>query len=262
MDIKPARRNWTYLFYLNGDNDLREHTSLDFVRLQRGGCPQDSAIVAQVYRGEERWSWKNLGQKLTDLARPALPSALQEDWRGCKTFVIDPQGCREMPGPASASPSRAESLQEFVERGMREYPAENYALVVSTHGEGPAGLLRDGDGHLMDLESFRETLLTAQKNGGSRLQLLALQACRMGQTAALAGLTGCAEYVLASTRSIPAGQARYDQLMPQLGSAQTPEAVAEQFEQSFQATMPGFQLHSGAEPVAATIRGKKLTEEQ
>lgn len=246
MDITPARRNWTYLFYLNGDNDLREHTSLDFVRLQQGGCPQDSAIVAQVYRGEERWSWKNLGNKLSDLARPALPSAFQQDWRGCKTFVIDRKGCREVPGPVSASPSQPASLQEFVERGMREFPAENYALVISSHGNGEDGLLRDGNGRSMDLENFRESLLGAQNVSGSRLQLLALQACRMGQPGALAGLAGCAEYLLASSQSIPAGQARYDQLMPLLNAPeeQTPQAVAEKFEHSFQATMPGFHLHS------------------
>lgn len=237
MDINPARRNWTFLFYLNGDNDLREHTSLDFVRLQCGGCPQDSTILAQVYRGEERWSWKNLGSKLASLTRKELPSAFKQDWRGCKTFVIDPEGCREVQGPPSASPSQPESLKQFIQRGMREYPAENYALVVSSHGEGAAGLLRDGEGNTMSLDAFRQSLT------GSGLQLLVLQACRMGEPAALAGLAGCAPYVLASTRSIPAGQARYDQLMPALTDP-APKAVAEAFRDSFQTSMPGFSLHS------------------
>ena len=243
MDIKPARRNWTFLFYLNGDNDLREHTSLDFVRLQRGGCPQDSAIVAQVYRGEERWSWKNLGQKLSDLTRPALPSAFQQDWRGCKTFVIDENGSREVDGSPTASPSQPKALQEFLERGMREYPAENYALVVSSHGDGSAGLLRDGDGQSMSLEAFRDSLVSVQQKTGNKLQLLALQACKMGQPAALAGLTGCANHLLASPQSIPAGQARYDELMPLLND-KTPQAVADTFRKNYQATMPGFELHT------------------
>ncbi|MBX3170335.1 MAG: hypothetical protein KF760_23215 [Candidatus Eremiobacteraeota bacterium] len=238
MDITPARRNWTFLFYMNGDNDLREHTSLDFVRLQQGGCPEDSAIVAQVYRGEERWSWKNLGQKLADLASPALPSAFQQDWRGCKTFVIDPQGCRELSGPGRALPSQPQALQEFIERGLREYPAENYALVIDSHGYGAAGLLRDGDGRSMKLEDFRQSI----ERSGVKLQLLVLQACQMGQPAALAGLAGCADYLLTSPQKIPAGQARYDQLLPKL-NGQDAAGVADAFHQSFHETMPGFELH-------------------
>ncbi len=245
MEIAQPRRNWTFLFYLNGDNNLREHTSLDFVRLKQGGCPQDSAVVAQVYRGEERWSWKNLGQKLSELSRPELPSAFQEDWRGCKRFVLDRDGCREIEGPIEASASRPECLQEFLERGIREFPADNYALIVSTHGSGEAGLLRDGDGRQMKLIDFRDSLLEVQKNSGVRFQLLALQACLMGQPAALSVLKGCAENLLASPQEIPAGQARYDQLMDAIDSpsAQSKECVADQFRQTFQASMPGFVLH-------------------
>jgi hypothetical protein len=248
MQIGPQGRSWTFLYYLNGDNNLREEVSLDFVRVHEAGAPKDTAVVAQLYRGEERWTSKNLGNKLSRLTQKQLPPAFAEDWRGSRTFVVGqgPRSSEQVPGPEVVSPSDPQSLTNFVRWGMREFPADNYALVVSSHGQGEDGLLRDGNGTLMPLPQFRSALAAAEQQTGQKLNLLVLQACLMGQPAAAAALAGSAEYVLASPEKIPAAKARHDHLLQRLDEQtdKSPPAVAQTVRDTLAETLPGMTIVS------------------
>lgn len=248
MHIGPQGRSWTFLYYLNGDNNLREEVSLDFVRLHQAGAPEDTAVVAHLYRGEERWTCKNLPNKLARLGQKQLPPAFAEDWRGSRTFVVGdkPHSSVEVQGPELVSPADPQSLTDFVSWGMREFPAHNYAVIVSSHGNGERGLLRDGDGTLMSNAEFRSALAAAEKESGQKLNLLVLQACLMGQPAAAAALAGCADFVIASPDKIPAARARHDELLQRLDEQgdKSPPAVVQTVRDTLAETLPGMNIVS------------------
>ena len=85
---QPTRpqRDWTLVYVLDGDNDLREAATLDLVELNAQGTPDNTAVIAQLYRGDLRWNFANFRKKVDALFRPGLPSGVAQDWRGMKVF--------------------------------------------------------------------------------------------------------------------------------------------------------------------------------
>lgn len=244
-------RSWTFLYYMNGDNNLREEVSLDFVRLHQAGAPEDTAVVAQLHRGEERWALSNLQHKLARLGQKQLPCAFAEDWRGARTFVVghEPQSSRAVDAP-SGKPADPAGLEEFLTWGVREYPADHYAIVLDGHGEGANGLLRDGDGQKIGVEQLREILQRVQTRSGGKLSLLTLQACSMGHPAVSAALSSAVPLIVASPEKIPAARARHDLLMRRLEEQadKSPEAVARTVAGTLAETLPGMKLLSERDP--------------
>ena len=230
-------RSWTFLYYLNGDNNLREEVSLQLSQLAQADLPQDVAVVAHLQRGEERWSLKNLGAKLASLSQAQLPSAFLSDWRGAKTFVIEAGQSQEVQLHQAGKVSDPKALEEFLVQGMRQYPADNYALIVASHGHGEGGILRDGDGQRMKLDQFSSALNSAQQRAGGRLNLMILQACQMGQPAVVAALAGCADHLLSYPGQLRATGVSQAEILTQM-QERAPDQVAERALQK----LPGFRL--------------------
>lgn len=245
-----ATRKWTLLYYMNGDNNLREHVSLDMVRIHTERVPPDMVAVAQLYRGEEQWSWKNLANKLSSLREKKLPPAFSENWRGCRTFVVDGQGTQQFDGPQEARVSDPASLKKFLIDSMTQFPSENFALFLDTHGDKDGTLLRDSLGNAMTAEQLRQTLSDVRRETGHKISILALQACSLGHPATVATLEGCADFLIASTNKIPAGKANNHHLMRRLrvDPDHSPAHVADHILKNYQENMPGFQLFPAPVP--------------
>jgi hypothetical protein len=211
IPLMQVGRSWTFLYYLNGDNDLREQVSLQLAQLAQCELPQDVAVIAQLTRGEERWSLKNLGAKLHSLSQSPLPSAFKTDWRGTKRFVIQGGASQELSLPESAKVSDPKALEKFLVESMQQCPADHYALVVASHGDSQRGILRDGEGNWMPLEKFQEAIDSAQSQTHRRINLMILQACQMGQPTITSALASCADHILAypgQLRATSVSQAR------------------------------------------------------
>lgn len=216
MQIGAARprKEWTVLYYLNGDNDLREHVSQDLVELHRGKAPADAHVVATLFRGDPQWSLKGLFRK-------ELPPAIQPDWRGRKTYEIGSDGAVEVDAPTQGRAGHPETLREFLDWGRQNYPANHYLVVVAGHGRGPQGLLQDHTGAWMPVADFA----AAVKEAGP-VDVLALQACSMAHREVVDQLRGAADFLVASPTRLY-GSAYPHERLGELLHGRSPQQVAE-----------------------------------
>lgn len=208
-------RQWTFLHYLNGDNNLRESVTANLARLHAEGSSDQVQVVASLYRGPSEWSLKSLLGKLVGRAEP-LASAT--DWRGQKTFEVrqqDSAGESSSPliGEGQGRPSDWRNLRDFLIQNMQAYPAQNYALFVSSHGAGEDGLLTDSRGQRMSVDDFRRAISEAEEATGQEISLVALEACSMGRAAVVDKLHEVSEYIVASPVPISTNQVAHQSLL-------------------------------------------------
>ena len=112
-NLPPGAREWTFMVYLAGDNNLQEYGRADLMEMKEVGSTTEVAIVAQFDRMEQgatrRYYLRKGGKLEADEIGPSLG----------ETNTGDPH-----------------ELVRFMTWAMREYPAKRYALVLWNHGTG------------------------------------------------------------------------------------------------------------------------------
>jgi len=121
VSILYAKANWTFMVYLDGDNDLEKSAIKDFLELATIGSDANVNYVVQMDR-------------ISDY------DSSYGDWTGCKRFYIT-YNMSPTPGNAiedigEVNMGNPDELIEFYNWGIRKYPAENYALILWDHGDG------------------------------------------------------------------------------------------------------------------------------
>ena len=249
---KSPQPQWTLLFYLNGDNNLREEVTRDLVRLHEEGTSADVTAVASLYRGDWRWSMKNVGRKVYQLMKERdMPVQVESDWRGRRTFVVrnaDQAGSKtemlEGKAPGEARVSDWRELRDCLIENFQKFPAQHYALTVATHAVGD-GILVDGDGEAMPYAEFGRALTEAQQVTGKRLEVLTLESCQSGQASVVDQLKGVADYLIASPQKISANKAPYEKLLAEIKQrpTMTGAELAQCTQETFAPHLPGFSLY-------------------
>ena len=152
----------------------------------------------------------------------------------------------------------ADTLTDFINYGVRSYPANHYGLILWNHGGGPVGGYGsdshfDGDG--LSLEEIREALGHSVM-ADSAFDFVAFDACLMGSAETAGCLDGYADYVIASPELEP--QHGYDyRWMTALGDSLPPdmewgEAVGRSMVEAYDAYYA-----SGTAPVAMSLLDMK-----
>ena len=93
--------------------------------------------------------------------------------------------------------SNPDTLKDFLEWGMKEYPAKHYMVVVQGHGTGAAGVLSDKDGS-MSLPTMEKTLKDVREDTGVKPDILVFDACLMGGTEVAYQMKDTADIMIAS----------------------------------------------------------------
>ncbi len=106
--------------------------------------------------------------------------------------------------------SNPESLREFLDWGIKNYPARHYMVVIQGHGSGPGGILSDKDG-VMSIPDLEKTMKKSQENTGVKPDILVLDACLMGSAEVAYQLKDTADIMVASQEiesgyTIPVGR--------------------------------------------------------
>jgi hypothetical protein len=122
-------KSWTILFYFDGDNDTVKGQLPDLASLGQLGSSSNVNYVCQMAR---------------------MPGYITNygNWYGTRRFYISkgmlpyPENACQAPGALNMS--RPETLTDFINWAADNYPAQNYFLILSDHGDGwSGGLLRD-----------------------------------------------------------------------------------------------------------------------
>ena len=119
-----AEKEWTFMLFMAADNNLEAATSLDINELEKYGSTDQVNFVAQIDRN---------GNYDHD-------SELK--WKGAKRFyIVKDNTTKKMTSPAvknlgNVDMAAPETLLDFVEWTVKNYPAKKYALILWNHGTG------------------------------------------------------------------------------------------------------------------------------
>lgn len=173
---KSTKRDWTVLVYQGNGCRGKFHTH-QFDRWELGELAPSDRVTFAV-QGHTDYKENTLGRWLpekSDLWAPLDPLTTVE---GRQT-----------------NPNK---LSQFIEWGIREYPAENYCLVLSGYAGGWNGMMADKKEGLMSLEDIRKGLEDGLAESGEKLGVLALDGHWMASAEVATEFSECAEHLVAS----------------------------------------------------------------
>ena len=226
---------WTFMVYLDADNNLESAGIDDFLEMATVGSSSDINIVVQMDR---HGGYDNT----------------YGNWTGTRRFLINsgdaPNGTpladlgeQNMGDPAT--------LQSFVEWGVQTYPAQRYALSIWNHGDGFRKLLEerqtralarapgeagvalrtvatdDTDNDELHMSEVRSALEAAKQRLEERsttrvkLGIVGFDACLMGMVEVAYALRNVADHVVASEWLEPGDGWPYDTILTELNSNPT-----------------------------------------
>jgi len=153
MDVGEIaeEKEWTVLFYLNGNNATASQAVSAMRQLEFVGSSENIHMAAQLARPKamlDRWSkdWSGVrryeiqhnGQEFNAgaVVIDGLTSFLPGKTKGIKSPVLQELN-------AETDMGKAQTLQEFLEWGVTKFPAKNYMVVMSGPSEGVSGMMQD-----------------------------------------------------------------------------------------------------------------------
>lgn len=167
------KKKWTVLCYMDGKNNLSKLVERSLGTLDKLGSDDNVNLVAEI-------GLAGMG----DVKRGQL---------------VKGQGTAQFHSIGRQDMGNANTVREFVEWGMKAYPAENYAVILSDHGAGFRGVLNDDEfGSVVGNEDLAQALELAQQRAGGKIDVLAFDACLMAQAEVGYALRNSADFMVAS----------------------------------------------------------------
>lgn len=191
-DFSPQKKKWTLLVYSAADNNLLTYMFTDINEMEVIGSNDKMNIADQFDEGR-------LGAKRYLLKK-------DNDQSKITSPVLATLGKINMADPMV--------LSDFIKWGVKEFPAEHYALIISDHGEGWQGAIED-DSHEDQMKTplIRAALENAEKETGVKLDVIGFDACLMGSTEVAYELRNNARYFIASEESEGAAGWPYNKIL-------------------------------------------------
>ena len=186
-------KSWTFMVYLDGDNDLEEAAISDIYEMERGGGTNvDINVVILVDRHGQydtsNGDWSD-GRyyEISDDVTTSIDSVL-----------LSTLGEVNMGDPAI--------LQAFLEYCFINYPAEYYCLDLWDHGNGIWGACYDYTSPSNDrltVDEMQSAISTATSNQGEYIDVISFDCCVMNMMEIVYELRNLCDYVVASEENIP-----------------------------------------------------------
>jgi len=214
--------DWTVMVFANGDNDLEAWVIKEINQMEAARLPETVRVVVQLDRCPGRsnaripW-WDKEGGNWTDTRRGEIVYDGGASRISSELELADP-------GNPELNMGDGETLRDFVEWAVTNYPAEHYALVISDHGGGLYGVSYDDepDDHI-EMGELYEALAAVP----ARLDVVSADACLMQMVEVGAQLVGEADYFVAMQRVGCASSWGYSIFLRWLG--RHPDASGDEF---------------------------------
>ena len=194
---------WTVMVYLDADNNLEEFGIGDFVEMATVGSTPNVNVVVQFDRS-------------------AGNDQSYGDWTDAKRFYVTqgmtPIEANQVSTLGEVNMADPQTLTDFLNWSVANYPAEKYILVLWDHGAGWEGIISDDSGGgLMDTPGLRSALAAFTALQGVRLDIVAFDACRM-MLETVYELRSVADYFVGSQMDVPDRGFPYERLLKNLTS--------------------------------------------
>ena len=218
---EPA--DWTFMVYLDGDNNLEYVGIVDFLEMATVGSDANVNIVVQFDRIDGY-------------------DDSYGDWITTKRYLVTsgttPTAANALSDIGEANMGDPSTLVDFVNWARSNYPADNYALVLWNHGSGwkkekekPPNPLKaicyddTSGGDPLTMAELRSALGTITSGGSDPIHLLASDACLMGMIEVDYQIQPYAEVRTSSEEVEPGDGYPYDTILGALTSNPTWTAI-------------------------------------
>ena len=200
----PVEKEWTFMVYLDGDNNLEAAAIDDLNEMEAaGGSTVDVNIIVLIDLCEADTSADvEYGVTWTDARYYYVESGT--DSEVIESTLISEEGELNM--------GRKETLSNFIDFVMTNYPAKRYGLSLWDHGGGLDGICWDEDNNYnnIGINELQEAL------EGYHFDFLGMDACIMGQYEILYEVSPFADYVGLSLLNEPGDGWDYENFLPYL----------------------------------------------
>ena len=207
-----SAKQWTMLAYIAGDNNLSDNGLDDIQEMCDMGASRAAHVGVQIdTKGEHDGA---IRYEIT----PPDPTGVAH------RVVIE-----RLPEPDSGNP---EVLYEFLQWGLRRYPARRRLVVVWNHGAGFRTARRDiafdDYGTSLDMTELQRALRRAGLGPRNKLAILGFDACLMSMLEIVYQLRNETEFIVGSQQTEPGDGWPYDQVLRVMNSGPSADQMARQ----------------------------------
>ena len=190
MKTSNGGGNWTFMAYLDGDNDIEPFYIDSFLNMSSVGSTSEVSIVVQFDRipGED----SRFG-----------------NWTDCKRFYITkdltPTAENAIQNLTEVNMGDPDTLTDFVNWAINSFPADSYCLVLMDHGSGYVnGVCFDdtSGGDALSLSDLSQALSAVPE----KMDVLYFDACLMGMIEVAYQIRDYADIMIASEEVAYAGE--------------------------------------------------------
>jgi len=233
VEEAKAPGDWTILVYLDADNDLESAGISNLNQMEAAGSTRNVRIIVQIDRIDgydaSNGNWTDTRRYLVtrDNDRSVIRSVRLDD-----------------PQLGEVNMSDWRSLEDFVEWGAAEFPADHYALIIWDHGTGWS-IRTSADGPeyrsvVTDTTSGDRMNVTdiPAALAGLGLDIIDFDACYMQQLEVACQLRNCARYLVGSAAAEPTPGYNYADWLPRIVASTTPDVLCAELVASYARTYP------------------------
>jgi len=193
-----ATANWTFLVYMDGDCDLESSAIEDFLEMSQVGSTSEVNIAVQFDRdGGYNTSYGDWNQTLRYLV----------EWNMTPTEANATEDIGEV------NMGDNETLYDFLNWSILNYPAHNYALVFWNHGMHWYGVCSDntsGDDHLKMSEIDDALWNIYDRWDNFTFDIIDFDACLMAAVEVAYQISDYGDYMIASEKTEPGAGLAYN----------------------------------------------------
>jgi len=229
-------KDWTWLVYMDGDNNLEPEVLTDFIEMASVGSRANLNIVVQMDRA------------------PGY-STSYGNWTETRRFLIQ-KGNTPSSTPVESLGEKnmgdKNTLKDFIVWGVTNYPAQRYVLVLWNHGGGWRNKVRGShkvkaicwdetsNDACLYMRDVRSAIQSAQSSTGKKMNIVGFDACLMGMIEVANDLQGIADYMIGSEETEPGAGWPYDNILsrlvakPSMASSGLAKAIVKEYNISYQ----------------------------
>ncbi|WP_322052534.1 clostripain-related cysteine peptidase [Paraburkholderia bannensis] len=139
------------------------------------------------------------GAKKTD------PNGLVTDWTVVRRYVVHDGKLQMLADLGKTSMVESATLSDFIVWAKKNYPAQNYRLIMWDHGGGPIGFGPDEifPGPVLTLPKLQQALSAARAQTGIHFDVIGFDACLMASAEVALAVAPYADYLAASEELEP-----------------------------------------------------------
>jgi hypothetical protein len=206
---------WTVMVYLDGDNNLETYAIQDLKKMEMVGSTADVNVVVQIDR----------------ISRSVLADDTSNgDWTTTRRYYVTKDLNPNLIGSTLISDlgelnmGDPQTLVDFADWAVTNYPAKKYLLVIWNHGGGfrSLNLAKDiawddtSGGDRITMPELEDAFSTITAQLGKNIDLVGMDACFMAMTEVAYQIKDYADFLVTSEETIPNEGWPYNTILSQL----------------------------------------------